>query len=114
MASAHASTSRGALMPGGHHFGPIERQTQADTDSSVASPPSLEDQVKYGLKRTYTMFLANYGQRPEADDARCAARSDVGELGRVYIIGAPKCPIFLCNPSRHPAPLAWACVRREA
>ena len=64
--------SRGALIPGGHHFGPLERQppAQAAPDESFPPPPSLEQQVRDGLKRTYTMYLANYGQRPEVDEAR--------------------------------------------
>ena len=67
-----ASSSRGALMAGGHHFGAVDRQPPAVEDDNAPPPMTLEDQVRYGLKRTYTMFLANYGQRPEVDTARCA------------------------------------------
>lgn len=69
-----SAASRGALLAGGHHFGTIERQDRSTEDELVA-PPSLEEQVRHGLKRTYTMYLANYGQRPEVDGARCVTRT---------------------------------------
>jgi len=64
--------SRGALIPGGHHFGPLERQPHAQdaAEDAFPPPPSLEQQVRAGLKRTHMMYLANYGQRPEVDEAR--------------------------------------------
>ena len=68
-------TSRGALQPGGHHFTALEHQPRGvDTDPDFPPPPPLEHQLRYGMKRTYTMFLANYGQRFDVDAARCASR----------------------------------------
>ena len=68
------SASAGALVAGGHVFRKTDGQPPAPSggDDDFAPPPSLEAQVSYGLKRTYTMFLANYGQRPQVDAARCA------------------------------------------
>ena len=64
--------SRGALRAGGHFFAAPERQPSGD-DDGMPPPPSLEEQIRRGLKRTYTMYLANYGQRPEAHDAVCGS-----------------------------------------
>jgi pleiotropic regulator 1 len=55
-----------AAFAGGHRFGLLDASARSGSADGLLS---LDEQIRRGLKRTHTMYLANYGQRPEVHEA---------------------------------------------